>query len=68
MGFYKEAKALEYIVVGYFLDPEAAKTDHTTWCKRCVGKKRATRFHTAYLCPDNKHITAEIFFKIFQNN
>ena len=56
-GSHTEAKALEYIVVGYFIDPRTEDTGHHTWCKRCGPKQRATRLHTAYHCPDNKNIT-----------
>jgi len=60
-GLFKEARALEYILVGFFKDPEPDDHSHTAFCPRCAKRKRATRFHTTYECPDNENIDLEMF-------
>ena len=60
-GFYDEAKALEFVVVGAFRDPEEEAPEHIRICARCAKGKKATRFHIAYECGDNKEIWAEVF-------
>jgi len=60
-GFHKQAKALEFVLVGFFRDPEPDEPGHKAWCKRCGKKARATRRHTVYECPDNENISEEIF-------
>ena len=60
-GLFREARALEYIMVGFFEDPEPNDDSHTAFCPRCAKRKRATRFHTAVACPDNENIDFYFF-------
>ena len=62
-GYYREAKALEYVMVGFFRDPTEEDEPHIKCCKRCAKGKLATRFHKAYECDDNRNIAAEVFKK-----
>ena len=62
-GFHAAAKALEYVIVGFFHDPGEQEQGHKVWCKRCGTKARATRYHTAYACLDNKNILEPIFVR-----
>ena len=59
-GLFREARALEYIMVGFFKDPEPNDDSHTAFCPRCAKRKMATRFHTTYDCLDNDNIDLEI--------
>ena len=46
-GFHIEARALEYVMVGFFRDPGEEESGHMTSCKRCGKKARATMYrHT----------------------
>ena len=60
-GLFREARALEYILVSFFKDPEPDDVSHTAFCPRCAQRKRATRFHTTYDCPDNENIDLDFF-------
>ena len=61
-GFYAGAKALEF-VVGAFRDPEEEAPEQIRICARCAKGKKATRFHIAYECSDNKDIVGRDFQK-----
>ena len=62
-GYYAEARALEYVLVGFFRDPDENTPPNLIHCPRCANKLRATRYHTTYECDDNRKIEAEIFIK-----
>ena len=62
-GYFVEARALEYVLVGFFRDPDNDTPSHLAICKRCTKSCRATRYHTTYECDDNNAIEAEIFQK-----
>ena len=53
-------------MMGIFIDPWEDEIGHETLCKRCGKKARATRYHTAYLCPANAAITETIFINTNQ--
>ena len=59
-GFFAQARALEYILVGFFQDPDDNTPLQLAICPRCALGKRATRYHTAYECSDNLEIKDEI--------
>ena len=60
-GFYAEAKAFEYVLVGFFRDPDEHTKEHMISCSRCAKRIRATRFHNIYECSDNLSISADFF-------
>jgi len=61
-GFHKQAKALEFVLVGFFFrDPEPDEPGHKAWCKRCGKRARATRRRIVYECLDNENISEGIF-------
>jgi hypothetical protein len=62
-GYFVEARALEYVLVGFFRDPTEETPEHEGICKRCPKRCKATRFHSTYECLDNLEILAEIFQK-----
>ena len=51
-GFSKEAKAFEFVMVGFYRDPLETDEPHTILCKQCATGARATRFHKTYIWPD----------------
>ena len=54
--FFVQARAFEYIVVGFFQDPDESTPIQIAICARCAKGLKATRYHTTYECPDNlKH-------------
>ena len=62
-GLHVQARALEYIVVGFFHDPDDTTPEHLAICVRCAKGVKATRFHITYECPDNLKMLDPIFFK-----
>ena len=62
-GYYTEATALEYVLVGFFRDPDDNTKEHMMYCSRCARRIRATRFHNIYGCSDNLAIDAEQFIE-----
>ena len=62
-GCHREAKALEYVMVGFYHDPTDDDEPHVILCKRCARGCRATRYHKTYECEDNQRIDAEVFRK-----
>ena len=59
-GHHAQAKALEYILVGFFRDPDDSTPEHKRVCNRCAKGCVATRFHITYECDDNQQIDVEI--------
>ena len=62
-GHHVQARALEYILVGFFRDPEDTMPKHKRICNRCARGCVATRFHITYECEDNTKIEADFFAK-----
>ena len=62
-GLHVQARALEYIVVGCFHDPDDTTPEHLAVCARCAKGVKATRYHITYECPDNLKILDPIFLK-----
>ena len=61
---------LEYILVGFFQDPDDSTPMHLAICARCAQGKNTSdecRYHTAYECSDNLEIKDEMG-KIFENH
>jgi hypothetical protein len=62
-GLHSAAKALEFILVGFFKDPEETDDRTICFCNRCGRRARATRHHIAYVCEDNSKIEDKLFHK-----
>ena len=67
-GYLAEARALEYVLVGFFRDPTDDMPDHEAIRKRCAKRCRATRFHSTYECADNQAIWGGDLSKIREGN